>query len=146
MPGPKKKQSKKKEPTPIDPIRVEVGARLRAARDAVTPKLTQQDVADHFRINKNTVSAWEKGRGAPDIYVLRELTKLYGRSGDAMLWGSAPAEEVADLLTAYNAADEGDRKVIRRAARIPDAIDIGMAKQQPDSGKWPKPKESKAKP
>lgn len=59
----------------IDPDRVEVGRRLKAAREAVG--LSQQAVADRYGKNKATVSAWETGRGDPGIYQLRDLARLY---------------------------------------------------------------------
>jgi transcriptional regulator with XRE-family HTH domain len=102
MPAAKKKTATKPAP-PIPPIRAEVGARLQIARKAAG--LTQAEVAKHFEVNKSTVAAWESGRGAPDIYVLRELIELYKAGTDALLFGGQKelsANEVAVLEKLLN--------------------------------------------
>ena len=53
---------------------------LAAAR--VNAKLTQDDVAKHMKVSKNTVVAWEKGITEPKISQCRELSRLYGMSLD----------------------------------------------------------------
>ena len=68
----------------IDPIRRGLGMRLASAREA--KNFTQDDIAKRFFINKATVSAWETGRGDPGVFRLRELSKLYDVSADALLW------------------------------------------------------------
>lgn len=73
----------------IPPERVEVGRRLCAARERAG--LTQDAVAKHFDLNKATVSAWEKGRGAPDVYRLKDLCSLYAATAEVLLYGGADA-------------------------------------------------------
>lgn len=48
---------------------------LAAAR--VNAKLTQEDVAKHLNVSKNTVVAWEKGTTEPKISQSRQLSELY---------------------------------------------------------------------
>ena len=76
----------------IDPVRAEVGSRLKAARELAG--LSQQAVADRFGKNKATVSAWETGRGDPGIYQFRDLAKLYKTNVSQLLEGVGPIEEI----------------------------------------------------
>jgi len=64
-------------------LRKAFGQRLQVAR--LAKDLTQDQVAGRFSIEKNTVSAWETGRGVPDALRLRALAKLYDTSADALL-------------------------------------------------------------
>lgn len=48
---------------------------LAAAR--VNAGLTQEDVAKHMKVSKNTVVAWEKGNTEPKISQAKELSELY---------------------------------------------------------------------
>ena len=58
--------------------------KLNAAR--VNAGLTQEDVAKHIRVSKNTVVNWEKGRSSPDIVQGKELAKLFGMSVDDLIF------------------------------------------------------------
>lgn len=51
---------------------------LTACRKAVG--LTQAEVAEKIHYSDKSVSKWESGNGAPDIYTLIQLAKLYGVS------------------------------------------------------------------
>lgn len=92
-------------------MRVRVGQRLGAAREL--QHLTQEQVALRFGVNKGTVSAWEKGRGDPGIYRLRELAKLYKVSADALLWEDAPSIEGMQLAAQYDSLNEKQRNTLR---------------------------------
>lgn len=48
---------------------------LAAAR--VNAGLTQDDVAKHMKVSKNTVVAWEKGTTEPKISQAKELSAIY---------------------------------------------------------------------
>lgn len=48
---------------------------LAAAR--VNAKLTQEEVARKLKVSKNTLVAWENGKGEPKISQARELSELY---------------------------------------------------------------------
>ena len=67
----------------IDPERVAIGERLQKARNLAG--LSQDSVGREFGKGKGTVSAWETGRGAPDIYKLRKLCAMYKVSADEIL-------------------------------------------------------------
>ena len=100
-----------KEPKPIDPVRQAVGGRLAAARELVG--MTQAAVAAKFGVNKNTVSAWETGRGDPGIYTLRTLAKMYKVSADALLWEDAPSIEGMQLAAQYDSLTERQQSTLR---------------------------------
>jgi transcriptional regulator with XRE-family HTH domain len=113
---------KTKEPKASPPReRVEFGARLKEMRNA--KHLTQPQVAEKLEVaGKGTVSAWEKGGGAPDVFMLRRLCDLYEASADALLWGERmPAE--ATVLKAFREGDQTRRAWILLAATgdlVPD--------------------------
>lgn len=48
---------------------------LAAAR--VNAGLTQEDVAKHMHVSKNTIVNWEKGKNEPQISEARKLSELY---------------------------------------------------------------------
>ena len=47
--------------------------------------LTQEDVAQHLGISPQAVSKWENDLSCPDIMLLPEIAKLYGKTVDALL-------------------------------------------------------------
>lgn len=51
--------------------------------------LTQQAVADHLHVTRQTVSNWETGKNYPDVPTLIELSNYYGLSLDYLLKGDA---------------------------------------------------------
>lgn len=85
-----------------DPVRINFGLRLAAARKVVRPPLTQQAVADRFGVQKGTVSAWETGNGLPDAITLRQLAKLYNVSADALLWAESLTPEAMKIAAGYD--------------------------------------------
>lgn len=92
----------------MDPIRLGVGMRLASARE--NKKLTQQDVATRFSVNKGTVSAWETGRGDPGVYRMRELSRLYGVSVDALLWEDSLTPEAMQVAAQFDSLTEKQRR------------------------------------
>lgn len=59
------------------------GERLRAAREA--RGYTQQQVADHMKIDKSTYCGYETGKRQPDVQKIKQLSKFLGVSGDDLL-------------------------------------------------------------
>ena len=49
--------------------------------------LTQQNVADHLNVTRQTVSSWEVGKSFPDISTLIKISDFYQLSLDYMLKG-----------------------------------------------------------
>lgn len=92
----------------IDPIRRGVGMRLASARE--NKKLTQDDIAKRFSINKATVSAWETGRGDPGVFRLRELAKLYDVSTDALLWEDSLSPDAMKVAVQFDSLNEKQRR------------------------------------
>ena len=63
--------------------------------------LTQDDVAQHLGISPQAVSKWENDLSCPDIMLLPEIAKLYGKTVDALLSDGdfAEAEAVEEKET-----------------------------------------------
>lgn len=100
-------------PTPpqIDPEKREFGLRLAGARKHAG--LTQQQVATRFGVEKGTVSAWETGRGLPDVMRFRSLLKLYHTTADQLLWDSAVSYESMQFAAMYEGLSETKRRLLR---------------------------------
>lgn len=56
--------------------------RLKAARGAMSPTVTQRDVAKKFNVTAGSVSLWESGSTEPNSEVLAELARTYKVSVD----------------------------------------------------------------
>lgn len=54
--------------------------------------LSQEEVSEQLKITRQTLSNWENGKTAPDTSSLAALAKLYGKTVDALLYGT-PEEE-----------------------------------------------------
>lgn len=94
-----------------DPTQQGVGMRLKAAREG--KDLSQLQVAQIMEVNKATVSAWETGIGDPGIYRLRELSKLYGVSTDALLWEDGLTNKAMQFAAQFDALTEKQRSTFR---------------------------------
>lgn len=57
---------------------------LRSARN-----MTQEQVATHLNVTRQTISSYESGRTRPDIDTLARLAQLYGVSLEDILYGQA---------------------------------------------------------
>lgn len=53
------------------------GIKISLAAARVNAGLTQEEVARHMHVSKNTVVAWEKGNTEPKISQAKELSRLY---------------------------------------------------------------------
>lgn len=100
-----------KTPEPQDPVRIGIGQRLKAAR--LAKKMTQQQVAELFDVNKATVSAWETGAGAPDALRLRRLARLYDVSADAILWDDSLTTEAMRFAAQFDALSDKQQRSFR---------------------------------
>lgn len=59
--------------------------RLRAARTAITPAITQRDVAKKLNLSPSAVNLWESGKTEPSATDLAELAKWFNVSTDWLL-------------------------------------------------------------
>lgn len=64
---------------------MEIGAKLKERRTAAG--LTQEAVAEHLGVSRQTVSNWENDRSYPDIIRVIHLSDLYDTSLDELLKG-----------------------------------------------------------
>lgn len=59
--------------------------RLRAARTAITPQITQRDVAKRMNLSPSAVNLWESGKTEPSASDLAELSRWFQVSTDWLL-------------------------------------------------------------
>ena len=64
-----------------------VGTSLQQAR--ITHGYTQEAIARHLYVTRQTVSRWEHNQTMPNVYVLRELSDLYGLPMDHLVSGES---------------------------------------------------------
>lgn len=74
---------------------MDLGQRLKQAR--ITSGMTQEALARHLGVSRQTVSNWENSRSAPDVGSVIELGKLYDVSLDKLLSGEEVIRQFEDL-------------------------------------------------
>ncbi len=60
--------------------------------------LTQSQLANHFEVNRTTVSAWEDARAEPRVALLLQLASFFEVSIDALIYGNLKEGKVNDAL------------------------------------------------
>lgn len=75
--GMRKASKGKPEPTASDLAR---GARIKAAREALLPKVSQEKFAPRVNVSAKTISRWETGEEPPSRANLEALAQAVGRS------------------------------------------------------------------
>ena len=79
-------------------------------------KITQDNVAAHLGMLRQSYSAYERGKSVPDAHQLKKLADFFGVSTDYFFGGLSP-----DLPTAQNEQEQQLLMLSRRAAKIPAA-------------------------
>ncbi|MGM0168019.1 hypothetical protein IGI39_003031 [Enterococcus sp. AZ135] len=82
-----------------------LGEKLKARR--LSLGWTQQEVADHLHVSRQTVSNWEVGRNFPDIPMILSISDYYQISLDELLKGD---ERLMDKM-------KKDAEMVKRAKR-----------------------------
>ena len=59
--------------------------------------LTQKDLADQLNVSFQTVSKWENDENEPDIYTLKELSKIFNCSLDCLLSNEEENKDISEL-------------------------------------------------
>lgn len=72
-----------------------LGNRIRQLRKS--KHLTQQDVADHLKLAKSTISQYETGTNEPDAKTISQLAELFGVSTDYLITGKAKTDANSDI-------------------------------------------------
>lgn len=67
----------------VNPEKDGIGRRLKESREA--RGLTQDDVAEHLKVKRQTYSAYERNKSIPDALTLDKLACLFGVSNDYLL-------------------------------------------------------------
>lgn len=84
---------------------MKIGQQLKGAR--VRMKLTQDEVAEHILVSRQTISNWETGKSYPDIISVIALSDLYHLTLDQLLKGDEAMVkhlEISTNLVASNVA------------------------------------------
>ena len=80
--------------------------------------MTQQEVADHLHVSRQTISNWEVGRNFPDIPMIISISDYYGISLDELLKGD---EGLMDKM-------KKDAELVKRTKRrkVFDGVFVGL--------------------
>jgi transcriptional regulator with XRE-family HTH domain len=62
----------------VQPIEVRFGLALRKRREAVSPKLSQEKLAERAELHRNYVGLLERGKQIPSILVVEKLAHALG--------------------------------------------------------------------
>src|SRR5258705_8322249 len=78
-------------------IEMTLGNRIKTARERLTPKVTQQEIAGAFGITVQAVSGWERDEAIPDFDKLSKLRRKLKVPLDWLVEGETPppAENLA---------------------------------------------------
>lgn len=79
-------------------VGVEIGARIKAARARLRPKVTQQQIADLFGITAQAVSMWEAGEAYPDPDRYPQLRQILRVTYVWLLQGEGPPPDPLDPM------------------------------------------------
>lgn len=82
-----------------------LGEKLKTQRVALG--VTQQEVADHLHVSRQTISNWEVGRNFPDIPMIISISEYYQISLDELLKGD---EQLMDKM-------KKDAELVKRTKR-----------------------------
>ena len=77
-----------------------ISNKLKSAR--LAKELTQSEVAKKLYVTRQTVSRWEQGKTLPNIYVIQELSDLYGISLDELVVNTALENKEAKSMKNVN--------------------------------------------
>lgn len=76
---------------------MKIGQQLKEAR--VRMKLTQDEVAEHILVSRQTISNWETGKSYPDIISVIALSDLYHLTLDQLLKGDEAMVKHLEIST-----------------------------------------------
>ena len=71
---------------------------------------SQEELASHLNVTRQTVSKWEIGDSTPDMEKLTALSGLFGISLDELVLGKVPVTTKLDQLSAKVMSSENKRK------------------------------------
>ena len=93
-----------------------LGEKLKTQRMSLG--LTQQEVAEHLHVSRQTISNWEVGRNFPDIPMIISISDYYGISLDELLKGD---EGLMDKM-------KKDAELVKRTKRrkVFDGVFVGL--------------------
>ena len=66
-------------------MKTQFAQRINAARTAISPTITQRDVAKRLELSPSAINLWESGKTEPSLKNLAELCEWYGVSADWLL-------------------------------------------------------------
>lgn len=72
----------------LNEINRKIGKNLTQYRKAA--KLTQAELAEKINYSDKSISKWESGNGAPDVYTLMQLSEIFGVSINQLVGEEAP--------------------------------------------------------
>lgn len=62
-----------------------IGKNMKRLRDC--NEMKQEELAEYLNIRRQTLSAYETGRCIPNIYILLQISKIFGVSVDELIRG-----------------------------------------------------------
>lgn len=103
-----------------------VGDRIKSVRGGVS----QEDFANRYGLNRNTLARYEKGDNDPSAGFLKAIAKDFGLDANWLLFGGEPREPVLTpretaLLANYRASPEKGRRSVETMASVLAESQVG---------------------
>lgn len=98
-------------------VRRDIGQRLKEARQGA--KLSQADVATELGVQRQTVSAWERGKSLPGGAEWFKLGLMYGRSLDYLVYGIRVVPFGTGMMEEIFRGDAAQAPPARALLRLP---------------------------
>jgi transcriptional regulator with XRE-family HTH domain len=73
-----------------------LGRRIKAARERLEPKMTQQDLADRLGTSDKAVSGWERDKAVPEFAKMPELRRILRVTYAWLVEGNSAAPPAID--------------------------------------------------
>lgn len=90
-----------------------LGNRIKAARERLQPKPTQEDVAAQMGVTDKAVSGWERDASIPELKKLAKLSKVLKVSALWLLEGTGNPPDPDSLEVQIDRLQPGERAVVR---------------------------------
>lgn len=94
-------------------MKSQLSQRLKSARMAITPPITQRDVAKRLELTPSAVNLWEAGKTEPAASHLAEMARWYQVSTDWLL-GVDSSDTMTNGCVVLATAAKSDEPVLRK--------------------------------
>jgi transcriptional regulator with XRE-family HTH domain len=93
-------------------IEMTLGKRIRAARERLRPKPTQEEIGKYFGVSDKAVSAWERDDTIPELDKVAKLARILRVPCIWLLEGGSPPPPIDSFEVQFEQLSEADQAVV----------------------------------